>query len=210
MPVSVYIARHGETTWNAVGRYQGRLETPLSPLGQAQAQALAGALSGKDISRIISSPLSRCMQTAVPLSLATGVAIEQEPLLLEIAHGTWEGRYRDEIAQNDPQTYRTWREHPEDVQFEGGESLNDVLQRWKTFVERFEPAGNTLLLTHDIVVRIALLERAGRPLAQLRHVHALNAAYALFEVENGAWTLRDECVADHLADLAADPEKQAL
>ncbi len=210
MPVSVYVARHGETTWNAVGRYQGRLETPLSPLGQAQAQALAAALAGKGITRIISSPLSRCMQTAVPLSVETGVPIESEPLLLEIAHGTWEGRYRDEIARNDPQTYRTWREHPQAVKFEGGESLGDVLARWKAFVERFEPRENTLLLTHDIVVRIALLERAGRPLDQLRHVHALNAAYAVFEVENGAWALRNECVAEHLAELAADPEKQAL
>lgn len=210
MPVNVYIARHGETTWNAVGRYQGRLETPLSPLGQAQAQALAGALADKGIARIISSPLSRCMQTAVPLSLEIGVQIEPEPLLLEIAHGTWEGRYRDEIAQSDPQTYRTWREHPERVRFEGGESLNDVLQRWMTFAEQFDPHEDTLLLTHDIVVRIALLERAGRPLEELRHVHALNAAYALFDVENGVWALRDECVAEHLAELAADPEKQAL
>jgi probable phosphoglycerate mutase len=210
MPVNIYVARHGETTWNAVGRYQGRLETPLSPLGQAQAQALAGALVDKGLERIISSPLKRCMQTALAVSIATGVPIEEEPLLLEIAHGTWEGRYRDEIAQNDPQTYRTWREHPQDVRFQGGESLNDVLQRWRAFVEKFDPRENTLLVTHDIVVRIALLERAGRPLSELRHVHALNAAYALFDVENGAWTLRSECVADHLADLAADPEKQAL
>jgi broad specificity phosphatase PhoE len=208
--VNVYIARHGETTWNAVGRYQGRLETPLSPLGQAQAQALAGALAGKNIARIISSPLSRCMQTALPLSLRTGVPVEEEPLLLEIAHGTWEGRYRDEIAQNDPQTYRIWREHPEHVKFEGGESLNDVLARWSAFVEKFEPSAGTLLVTHDVVVRVALLERAGRPIEELRRVHALNAAYAWFEVENGAWRLREGCVQQHLAGLAADPEKQAL
>jgi broad specificity phosphatase PhoE len=208
--VSVYIARHGETTWNAVGRYQGRLETPLSPLGQAQARALAAALADKHVARIISSPLSRCMQTALPISVLTGVAIEPEPLLLEIAHGTWEGRYRDEIAANDPQTYRTWREHPEHVKFDGGESLQDVLARWAAFVAKFEPREDTLLVTHDIVVRIALLERAGRPIEELRHVHALNAAYARFEVEDGAWALREECVQAHLAGLAADPEKQAL
>lgn len=210
MRADVYIARHGETTWNAVGRYQGRLETPLSPLGQAQAQALAGALADKGITRIISSPLSRCIQTAVPLSVESGIAIEQEPLLVEIAHGIWEGRYREEIAANDPQTYRTWREHPERVRFEGGESLNDVLARWTAFTQRFEPRENTLLLTHDVVVRLALLERAGRPPEELRHVRALNAAYARFEVENGVWTLREECVADHLAGLAADPLRQAL
>ncbi|HET9095999.1 MAG TPA: histidine phosphatase family protein [Candidatus Baltobacteraceae bacterium] len=210
MPANIYIARHGETTWNAVGRYQGRLETPLSPLGQAQAQALAGALEPKNVERIISSPLSRCMQTAVPLSLKTGVPIEQEPLLLEIAHGTWEGRYRDEIAATEPGLYRTWKEHPEVVKFEGGESLADVLARWQKFVEQFDWRVDTLLLTHDIVVRIALLERAGRPMEELRHVHALNAAYAHFEVADGLWTLREECAAAHLAGLAADPERQAL
>ena len=210
MGVNVYIARHGETTWNAVGRYQGRLETPLSPLGQAQAQALAGALAPKDVGRIISSPLSRCMQTALPLSVRTGIPIEREPLLLEIAHGTWEGRYRDEIAQNDPERYRTWREHPERVKFEGGESLSDVLARWTAFVAAFEPRCDTVLFTHDVVVRIALLERSGRPLEDLRHVRALNAAYAHFEVNDGLWELRAECVADYLAGLAADHGRQAL
>lgn len=207
---NIYIARHGETTWNAVGRYQGRLETPLSPLGQAQAQALAAALQDKNIERIVSSPLSRCTQTAVPLSVKIGVPIEEDPLLLEIAHGAWEGRYRDEIAATEPELYRTWKEHPEDVRFTGGESLNDVRERWQQFVEHFRPHKDTLLLTHDIVVRMALIERAGRPIEEIRDVHALNAAYAHFEVSDGVWVLRDECVSAHLAGLAADPEKQAL
>jgi probable phosphoglycerate mutase len=210
VPTNVYIARHGETTWNAVGRYQGRLETPLSPLGQAQAQALAAALQEKNVERIISSPLTRCVQTAIPLSLKTGVPIEQEPLLVEIGHGTWEGRYRDEIAATEPELFRTWKQHPERVKFQGGESLADVLARWKAFAEQFDPCVDTLLVTHDIIVRVALLERAGRPMEELRQVHALNAAYAHFEVSEGAWTLHDECVAAHLAGLAADPEKQAL
>lgn len=206
----VYIARHGETTWNAVGRYQGRLETPLSPLGQAQAQALAGALCDKRVRRIISSPLSRCVQTALPFSIESGIPIETDPLLLEIAHGTWEGRYRSEIAATEPELYRRWREHPESVKFDGGESLADVLRRWETFVERFDPRENTLLVTHDVVVRVALLERSRRPISDLRFVNALNAAYAHYEVGDGTWTLRGECVAGHLAELAADPERQAL
>lgn len=209
MPI-VRIARHGETTWNAVGRYQGRLETPLSPLGQAQARALAAALADKDVRRIISSPLVRCMQTALPLSVLTGVPIEPEPLLLEIAHGTWEGRYREEIARTEPELFRQWREHPDRVHFQGGESLADVLARWKAFLAKFKPDVNTLLVTHDIVVRIALLERTGRPITQLRTVRALNGAYAEFEVEDGVWTLRAECVAEHLAGQTADPERQAL
>jgi probable phosphoglycerate mutase len=139
-----------------------------------------------------------------------GVAIEREPLLTEIAHGHWQGRYRGEIAASEPELYRTWREHPERVRFDGGESLNDVLERWKTFVARFEPRANTLLVTHDIMVRVALLDRTGRPMEELRTVRALNASYASFEVDGERWTLREECAADHLAELQADVERQAL
>jgi broad specificity phosphatase PhoE len=208
--VDIYIARHGETTWNAAGRYQGRLDTPLSPLGHAQAKALAGALAPKHVERIISSPLSRCIETAMPLSEQIGVPIETDPLLLEIAHGTWQGRYREEIASTEPDLFRTWREHPERVKFEGGESLADVAARWKAFVERFDPRVNTLIVTHDIMVRLAVLERTGRPMTELRHVRALNAAYAWFEVSDGVWTLKDGCVSEHLAGLDADIERQAL
>lgn len=206
----IRIARHGETTWNAIGRYQGRLETPLSDLGRAQARLLAVALAGKGIKRIISSPLSRCVETAKPLAELTGLPIETDPLLLEIAHGTWQGRYRDEIAASEPALFARWRERPEGVRFEGGESLNDVLERWRQFVARFDPAVDTLLMTHDVVVRIAVLERTGRPLHDLRRIRALNAAYAMFAIEQGEWTLQEECVSDHLAALTADLDRQAL
>lgn len=193
-----------------MGRYQGRIDTPLSPLGQAQAQALAGALRERNVERIICSPLSRAVQTALPLSLVTNVAIETDPRLTEIAHGTWEGRYRDEIAQNDPVLYWEWREHPEQVTFENGESLLHVAARWDAFVSAFEPAADTLIVTHDVVVRLAILERTGRSIEQLRTVRALNAAYAQFAVNDGRWELQADCVLDHLSGLAADPTRQAL
>ena len=207
---TIYIARHGETTWNAIGRYQGRLETPLSPLGQEQARALAAALAGKGIKRLISSPLSRCVQTVVPLSAEIGIPIETDPLLLEIAHGTWEGRYREEIARSEPVLYWEWREHPERVRFANGESLEDVLERWKAFVATFDASADAVLMTHDVVVRLAILERTGRGMEHLRQVRAFNAAYAEFHVADSQWTLVHGCVADHLAGLASDHERQAL
>ncbi len=209
MPI-VRIARHAETTWNAQGRYQGRIDAPLSDLGRAQAEALAHALAEKGIAKILSSPLSRCVETAMPLARTIGVPIQTDPLLTEIAHGDWEGRYREEIARNDPIRFRAWRQRPGEVQFTGGESLRDVAIRWDRFVSAFEPSVDTLIVSHDIVVRIALLERTGRSIDDLRTVRARNAAYAEFEVTEDRWRLLHESVTAHLRGLAADHARQAL
>lgn len=208
--INVFLARHGETTWNAVGRYQGRQESELSPLGVAQARALAGAMRAYHLERIISSPLKRCVDTARPSAAEFKRAIEAEPLLLEIAHGTWEGRLRQDLAREDPERYRRWRNQPERVDFQDGESVADVLARWKAFVETFAPTGDTLLVTHDAVIRCALVERLRRDLSTFWQGRVLNGGYAWFTIEGGAWTLRDECAAGHLAGMIADPSTQAL
>ncbi|GAC1652643.1 MAG: histidine phosphatase family protein [Vulcanimicrobiaceae bacterium] len=207
---NVFIARHGETVWNVAGRYQGRLESELSPLGVRQAQALAEAMRGYDVRTVASSPLKRCVDTALPCAAHFSLNVDEEPLLIEIAHGTWEGRLRDELAQNDAERYRLWRHEPHVVSFEGGESVADVLDRWRAFVSTFEPRADTLLVTHDAVIRVALVERLARPLRAFWGGRVLNGAFAWFTVEKGVWTLQSECVSDHLDGIVADPGTQAL
>jgi broad specificity phosphatase PhoE len=207
---NVFLARHAETTWNLAGRYQGRLESELSAKGVAQAEALAKAMRNYKLGRVISSPLVRCLQTAAPSARAQEQPVEEEPLLLEIAHGLWEGRYRDELAQNDPERYRQWRQEPHVVSFENGESVLDVLRRWERFAQAFAADADTLIVTHDAVVRVALVERLGRDLTHFWEGRVLNGAYAWFTVEHGRWSLREECVSAHLDGIIADPGSQAL
>ena len=206
----VFLARHGETTWNAIGRYQGRQESELSLLGAAQARALAAAMSAYDLRCVTSSPLKRCLDTARPSAAQFALEVHTDELLLEIAHGAWEGRLRDDLAREDPERYFKWRNHPEIVDFEHGESVADVLGRWQRFVQQFDPPGNTLLVTHDAVIRCALLERTGRPLSTFWQGRVLNGAYAWFTVEHGRWRLKNECVSEHLVGIIADPSTQAL
>ena len=52
----ILLARHGETAWNAEGRYQGQSDIPLSPLGEAQARALGERLRDLPIARAVASP----------------------------------------------------------------------------------------------------------------------------------------------------------
>ena len=60
----ILLARHGETPWNAEGRYQGQVDIPLSPIGEGQARALGARLAEVQVDRAIASPLSRARRTA--------------------------------------------------------------------------------------------------------------------------------------------------
>ena len=62
----VFLARHGQTEWNRLGRRQGQLDSPLTVLGKRQAQSLARAVTGlPGIDGVFSSPLGRAAVTAI-------------------------------------------------------------------------------------------------------------------------------------------------
>jgi len=208
--VFVYVARHGETDWNRAGRYQGQRESQLTELGEAQAQALAVALAGTSASRVISSPLQRCVQTALPIARRLSAAAETDPRLLEIAHGRWEGRLRDEIERDDAARMEAWRDRPQTVTFEEGESLAAVAARWRGFAAALPGNNDLVVVTHDVVVRLAILNAGNRPLSDLWKPRVENGGYALFEVREGAWFLLEECHDAHLGTLLADTSGQAL
>jgi broad specificity phosphatase PhoE len=208
--VRVYVARHGETTWNLAGRYQGRRESELTPLGLRQALALADAMAEARVGRVVSSPMLRCTATALPPAERLGLRVETDDRLIEIAHGTWEGRLRDEIAANDPARYHAWRNDPAHVRFENGETIAQVLDRWRDFAAAFRPDAPALVVTHDAVVRVALLAATGRDLDEFWKPHVENGAYAVFDVDAPRWTLLEENVTAHLGALRAPTEGQAL
>ncbi len=213
----IWLARHGETTWNLAGRYQGRLESALSALGVRQGFALAehffeASLRGDPFpARIVSSPLLRCTATAEFTRYRLGLRVETDERLIEIAHGTWEGRYRDELARNDPARYRTWREDPAHVAFENGETLAQVSARWSDFAASLVATDDDVLaITHDAVVRCALLAAEDRPLDDFWKVQVENAAFATLVRDGTQLRVLDECYTGHLTELRADIGEQAL
>jgi len=216
-PATIAVARHGETTWNVAGRYQGKLESDLTSRGEAQARALAEAFQGPSLplvgkpTRIISSPLRRCRNTAAPLAAFLNLPIEIDERLIEIGHGSWEGLLREEIAHQDPERYQAWRTTPSSVHFEGGETLADVAARWSSFATDLAASHEvTLVVTHDAVVRIALLLLQERPLDDLWKVAVENAAFARMDRDKGSLKLITEAFTDHLVALRTSTAGQAL
>jgi probable phosphoglycerate mutase len=213
----IWLARHGETTWNLGGRYQGRMESALTGLGVRQGFALADYFAARVAKgepvprRVLSSPLLRCAATARFSAQRLGLALETDERLIEIAHGTWDGRYRDELAANDPVRYRAWREDPAHVSFEGGESLSDVLGRWRAVAaDLATQTEDMLVVTHDAVVRCALVDLQGLTLDDFWKTPVENAAFATMTSDGTRLTLVEPFYAEHLQGLRADVTAQAL
>jgi broad specificity phosphatase PhoE len=168
----ILLARHGETAWNAEGRYQGQEDIPLSPVGEAQARALGERLRGVHIDRAVASPLARALRTA---ELALGEdrlgILATDAGLKEIAHGEWEGLLASEIRERDGERLHAWRHAPHEVLMPQGESLQHVLDRaWPALARATEGLGDgatVLVVAHDAVNRVLLCRVLGLPLARL-------------------------------------------
>ena len=168
----ILLARHGETPWNAEGRYQGQIDIPLSPVGESQATALGKRLQDVQIARAVASPLSRARRTA---ELALGEAripmLTLDPDLQEIAHGEWEGLLASEIHDKDPARLSAWRDAPDPVLMRGGDALHQVLDgSGQGVIRASEGLGDSdtlLVVAHDAVNRVVLCRILGLPLSKL-------------------------------------------
>lgn len=170
--MKILLARHGETRWNAEGRYQGQRDIPLSPVGESQARQLGERLRDVEITRAVASPLARAKRTAeLALEEHRAAQLCLDPDLQEIAHGEWEGLLASEIGERDPERLRAWREAPDIVQMPGGESLQQVLDRaWPALAKACAGLGRDdtlLVVAHDAVNRVLLCRILGLPLSRL-------------------------------------------
>jgi len=109
--IRLLVARHGQSEWNAVGRWQGRADPPLSEIGLAQARAAASTIGAVDA--VVASPLERALVTATVISESIGVGpVMVEPALQERHAGEFQGLTRSEIDQRFPGYLESGRRPP--------------------------------------------------------------------------------------------------
>lgn len=145
----VLLVRHGQSTWNAEGRWQGSADPPLSALGEHQARSAREAIGHLDVRRVVTSDLQRARRTG-ELLCPDGVEPTVEAALRERHAGEWEGLLRAEIEAGYPGFLEAHRKPP------GFEDDETLLTRVLPAVERLlgDPSpGVTLVVTHGGVIR---------------------------------------------------------
>lgn len=96
MPTRVLLVRHGQSEWNAAGRWQGQADPPLTDLGRRQARSAAAALGAVDA--VFASDLQRAAETAAIIAGELGIGpVVLDEGLRERDAGEWSGLTRTEI-----------------------------------------------------------------------------------------------------------------
>jgi broad specificity phosphatase PhoE len=163
---TVYYIRHGETAWNAAGRFQGAQDIPLNDLGLTQATH-AGSILGDLFARdgraalslaFVASPLGRARHT---MELVRG-ALKLEPgeyslddRLREIGYGDWEGSTLAEQRASHPGTFATRERDKWGVPPPGGESYAAVTNRMRDWYQSLQ--GDTVAVAHGGTARALMV-----------------------------------------------------
>jgi broad specificity phosphatase PhoE len=149
------LVRHGQSEWNAVGRWQGTADPALTELGRLQARHAASRVGAVDV--IVASPLIRALETARLISSQIGVGpVVVEADLAERDAGQWEGLTRGEIEEQWPGYLATDRRPP------GYEAHEILATRARTALDRIHQeydGADVLVITHGGL--IGAVERDG-------------------------------------------------
>jgi probable phosphoglycerate mutase len=145
---NLLLVRHGQSEWNAVGKWQGQADPALTDFGRQQAFHAAQRVGSVDI--IVASPLIRAFETAQIIGSQIGVGpIVIDPDLMERDAGAWQGLTRAEIEQGWPGFLGN------DRWPEGYELHPDLIVRTRGALDRihaeFEGA-DVLVITHGGVI----------------------------------------------------------
>ena len=223
---TVLLVRHGRTAANSSGVLAGW--TPgigLDDDGRAQVEALGDriASAGVAVSRVVSSPLQRCQETAaiVVAKAADGIPVEADDRLGEARYGSWTGRKLSELAKED--LWRTVQDQPSAVRFPDGDEFPgesmaqmqsralDAMRSLDAEVEKAHGADAVwVAVSHGDVIKAILADAAGAHLDQFQRIQVDPASVSVVRyTARRPFLLRSNDNGGDLGGLKPPPPKPA-
>ena len=189
--VRFIIVRHGLTTYNKMGRYQGQFDSPLDEIGIRQAEATADFIARTyHVDAICSSDLSRARNTAAPLAKRLGLSVETFPALREVQIGEWTNRIIADVVKEEPERVAMCRSDPGHFRYPGGESFQEVYDRAASClaeIAKRHDGETVVVVSHGGTIRSLICVWSGTPIEELRTIKSLkNTSITIAEYENGS------------------------
>ncbi len=172
-PTRTLLLRHGETPLSGEKRFAGIGDVPLTEQGLVQAKAAAAALRDRGIEAIVSSPLSRCADTAAEVSAVIGVPVRTEEGFRETDFGAFEGLTFAEAKERFPAEMDAWLNDPGTAP-PGGESFTEVARRVRTALDKLMVRyrhRTVLVVSHVTPIKLLVRQALEAPPAALYRMH---------------------------------------
>jgi len=199
---TLIVIRHGETAWNREKRMQGTTDTPLSPIGRSQAQALGRRLADRDFEALYSSDLSRARDTARAIAEQSGRPLVTDPRLQERRFGIFEGLTHAEIAGCYPEELARFQSRDPDWVVPGGESATEFMRRCLGCLAEIADRHRrreVVVVTHGLVLDSLYRAAHGMGHGTPRPVPLINASVNRFVHATGTWRMELWGDVSHLA-----------
>jgi probable phosphoglycerate mutase len=200
------VVRHGETAWNAEGRIQGHLDSPLNEEGLAQALLVGDRLARERFSHLYSSDLGRALQTVQPIADHSRRRVVTDVRLRERNLGVFQGLTGAECERRFPEHYARFRSRDPEHVIPGGESARQMYQRVSdafTALAREHEGARLVVVTHGGVLDALYRFVHGVPLDQPRDFPVYNASLNRVSLTNARWFIEDWGDISHLTRDAA-------
>ena len=172
----LWIVRHGETTWARLGRHTSHTDIRLTARGREDGMAVGRRLAGKKFGLVLSSPMSRALDTARLAGFGDRVEVTDD--LGEWDYGVDEGRTTPQIRAERP-GWTIWRDGPKD-----GETARHVTARVDRVIARVRAGrGDALAFAHGHVLRALTARWLGLPVHDGRLFELATATISVLGLE---------------------------
>jgi len=153
----IYLLRHGETVWNTADRFQGHKDSPLTKRGIEQADQMGKLLSREITGRERQfkgyvSPLGRAKETAARIAKIAPLTFAEEPRLMEVSVGTWNGMTLYEIGVEYPDALNGSDAFDWYFRSPNGESFDQACKRVSSWLS--EVSTPTVAISHGLTSRL--------------------------------------------------------
>jgi len=214
MGVKLFLIRHGQTSWNVEGRYQGICDIGLNSTGIKQAELASKYLSRVKFSKIYSSPLKRTMKTANIINGRAEVKIEAYEDLKEVDFGKWEGLKFNQIDKDYHGDYQQWLTDPYNNRPTGGENFKELTLRTTSVIDSIV-AENTddssvAIVTHGGVILSLLVYWLQIPLPRWKSIIQRQGAINIAVIDKGYPYISAINYTGHLSPVYDDSEDKVI